>query len=52
MAIYTPKISGSADEWAEIIAAIEAEGWALEHWSVWAHGNLMDADAYPVFRAR
>lgn len=34
--------------WAEIIAAIEAAGWRLEHWDVATKGN--DAEAYPVFR--
>ncbi|MDL9947755.1 hypothetical protein QSJ19_19645 [Gordonia sp. ABSL11-1] len=50
--VYTPKLSSSSKEWGDIISAIESAGWTLEHWSVWANGNLMDADAYPVFRAR
>lgn len=34
--------------WAEIITAIEGEGWRLEQWVVTGKGN--DAEAFPVFR--
>ncbi len=42
-------MSGSVAGWAEMIEAIEAEGWELEHWSV-AADDKGRPQAYPLFR--
>ena len=40
----------SVDEWADMIAGIEAAGWVLDFWSV--TDSEKERRAYPVFRAR
>lgn len=41
--------SGGIDDWAEMIQAIENEGWTLTHWTVGrdTHGR---PEAYPLFQ--
>jgi hypothetical protein len=52
--LHTPSrlgdMTGSVGDWAEMIEAIEAEGWALANWAV-ADGSK-GAGAYPLFRRR
>jgi len=42
--------SGSVGDWAEMIEAVEAEGWALAEWTVGGGPKL--PSAYPLFRRR
>ncbi len=42
-------MSGSVPGWAEMIKAIEAEGWVLDEWSV-AADDKGRPQAYPLFR--
>jgi hypothetical protein len=42
-------MTGSVGDWAEMIEAIEAEGWALANWTVTDAGKV---GAYPLFRRR
>lgn len=49
--VYTPKLTTAVAEWGVLIAAIEQAGWKLEHWAVWNMGGVVEANAYPVFRA-
>lgn len=44
-------LSGNIDTWAMMLGQIEAEGWALEHWSV-AMDTKGRTEAYPLFRRR
>lgn len=44
-------MSGAIDDWGVMIEAIEAEGWALTHWST-ASDAKGRAEAHPVFRRR
>ncbi len=50
--LHTPgrlhDMTGSVGDWAEMIEAIEAEGWTLASWTV-ADGPK-GAGAYPLFR--
>jgi hypothetical protein len=43
--------SGSISGWAEMIEAIEAEGWVLAHWAV-SDDEKHRPGAYPLFRRR
>ena len=56
--IFTPRLNapsrlgdmtGSVGDWAEMIEAIEGQGWALVHWTVTDAGKV---GAYPLFRRR
>lgn len=58
--VFTPKLntpmsqhnlSGSISGWAEMIEAVEAQGWQLWHWSV-AIDEKGRPEAYPLFRPR
>ena len=42
------KVPSSMEQWAETIEAIEAHGWALQHFAI--HGDK--TEAYCVFRRR
>jgi hypothetical protein len=42
-------MSGSVAGWAEMIEAVEREGWTLANWSV-AHDAKGRPQAYPLFR--
>ena len=44
-------MSGAVAGWAEMIEAIEAEGWVLTNWSV-AADDKGRPQAYPLFRRR
>jgi|tagenome__1003787_1003787.scaffolds.fasta_scaffold14879705_1 hypothetical protein len=44
-------LSGSVSGWAEMIEAVEREGWQLTHWSV-STDSKGRPQAYPLFRAR
>jgi hypothetical protein len=44
-------LSGSIAGWAEMIEAIEGEGWTMTDWSV-AHDSKGRPEAYPLFRRR
>jgi len=46
-----PRISSSIAGWAEMMEAVEGEGWELTHWSVAADGHGRP-QAYPLFRRR
>lgn len=41
--------SGAVSGWAEMIEAVEAEGWTMVHWSV-AADQKGRPQAYPLFR--
>lgn len=42
-------LSGSVAGWAEMIEAVEGQGWQLAHWAV-AHDIKGRPQAYPLFR--
>lgn len=42
-------ITGSVSGWAEMIEAVEACGWVLQHWAV-SSGHWRKVAAYPLFR--
>jgi hypothetical protein len=42
--------SGSVGDWAEMIEAVEAEGWVLSDWAV--GDGSKGLSAYPLFRRR
>lgn len=41
--------SGSVSGWAEMIEAVESQGWVLTQWTV-GHDAKDRAQAYPLFR--
>ena len=45
------KMSGSVSGWAEMIEAIEQQGWVLVDWAV-ANDSKDRPQAYPLFRRR
>jgi hypothetical protein len=47
-ATHSPASGGIAD-WSQMVDAIEAVGWRLEHWSV-ASDAKGRPEAYPLFR--
>ncbi|MEV0070945.1 hypothetical protein [Amycolatopsis sp. NPDC050768] len=58
--VFTPRLntpmmhhtmSGSIAGWAEMIEAVEAQGWQLVEWSVTQDKNGRP-EAYPLFRRR
>ena len=44
-----PKISSSVSGWAEMIEAVEGEGWVLTHWAATTDAQRRP-QAYPLFR--
>ncbi|WBQ03832.1 hypothetical protein [Kribbella sp. CA-293567] len=42
-------ISSEVEDWSQMIAAVEAEGWFLANWTA-ASDNKGKPQAYPVFR--
>lgn len=42
-------MTGSVGGWAEMLEAIEAAGWRLEHWSI-GQDKHDKPQAYPLFR--
>lgn len=44
-----PDLSGEVPGWGDMVAAVEAQGWRLEHWSAGAD-HKGRPQAYPVFR--
>jgi hypothetical protein len=56
--VFAPKLntpmsqhnmSGAIAGWAEMVEAVEAQGWRLDQWSV-AIDNKGRPEAYPLFR--
>lgn len=45
------KLSGSVSGWAEMVEAIEQQGWVLVSWAV-ANDSKDRPQAYPLFRRR
>lgn len=44
-------MTGAVPGWAEMIEAVEAQGWALYFWSI-GQDNKGRPQAYPLFRPR
>jgi len=48
-ALFVPRLAKPDSSWGRQIAAIEAEGWHLEHWTL-SLNSWFNTVAHPVFR--